>query len=218
MKATNGLTLPKKTCRYHRPGHLRNTYLSDLYALVAELTCGDDARAENAALEIASYHAQAISVLRSLLNSPDADTRWWATRSLGAIRHPDVTPMLLRSLRDTDKGVRYCAAVALREQPDPTAIPSLISLLGSKDQILAKLSSDALARLGTSATPALVAVMENGSHAEVINAVRALSRIGDYRAIPALFKALDHDSIVIQHFADKGLDDLGIGMSFFNPE
>lgn len=192
--------------------------MANLYALVAELTCGDDARAEAAAQEFAANPEEAIPVLRSLLDSPDEDTRWWTTRTLGAIHHQDVTPLLLRALRDRTKSVQYCAAIALREQPDITAIPALITLLGAEDQLLARLAADALEALGPPATPALVAVMENGSHSEIINAVRALSRIGDYRAIPSLFKALDHESIVIQHYADKGLDDLGVGMSFFDPE
>jgi HEAT repeat protein len=192
--------------------------LPDLYALVAELTCGDDQRAEAAALEFAAHESKAIPVLKSLLDSPDEDTRWWSTRALGAIRHREVTPLLLRSLRDRERSVQYCAAVALHAQPDITAIPSLITLLGSDDQLLARLSADALEAIGPPATPALIAVMENGTHSEIINAVRALSRIGDYRAIPSLFKALDHESIVIQHWADKGLEDLGVGMSFYDPE
>ncbi len=192
--------------------------MTDLYALVTELTCGDEARAEKAALGLAVYHSQAIPVLKSLLSSPDEDTRWWATRALGGIQEPQVTPLLLRSLRDKEKSIQYCAAVALREQPDITAIPALVSLLGNKDTVLARLAADALAVIGPPATPALIAVMDNGSHQELLNAVRALSKIGDYRAIPSLYKALDHDSIVIQHWADKGLDDLGVGMSFFEPE
>lgn len=192
--------------------------MTDLYALVAELTCGDETRAEKAALDLAAYQNQAIPVLKSLLSSPDADTRWWATRALGACKSPQVTPLLLRSLRDKEKSVQYCAAVALREQPDITAVPALISMLGSQDPYLARLSADALAVIGPAATPALIAVMEHGSQQELLNAVRALSKIGDYRAIPSLFKALDHDSIVIRHWADKGLDDMGVGMSFFEPE
>lgn len=192
--------------------------MADFYRLVAELTCGDDERAEAAALEFAACGAEAIPVLRSLLDSPDENTRWWSTRALGAIRHKDVTPLLLRALRDRETSVQHCAAVALREQPDITAIPALITLLGSEDQLLARLAADALEAIGPPATPALVAVMENGSHSEIIFAVRALSRIGDYRAIPTLFKALGHDSIIIQHWADKGLGDLGVGMSFFEPE
>lgn len=192
--------------------------MTDLYTLIAELTCGEDTRAEKAALEIANYQSEALPVLQSLLNSPDEDTRWWSTRALGAVQHPQVTQLLLRSLRDPSQSVRQCAAVALREQPDPTAINSLITLLGNHDRILSMLAADALVAIGKPATPALVAVFENGSQAEVINAVRALARIGDSRAIPALYKALDHDSVVIQHWADKGLDDLGVGMTFYEPE
>lgn len=192
--------------------------MTELYTLIAELTCGEDERAEGAALEIAKYQSEAISILQSLLNSPDEDTRWWATRTLGTIHASRVTPLLLRSLRDPDQSVRHCAAVALREQPDPTAINALVILLGSDDRILSMLAADALVAIGKPATPALVAVFENGTQAEVLNAVRALARIGDSRAIPSLYKALDSDSVVIQHWADKGLDDLGVGMAFFEPE
>ncbi len=192
--------------------------MTDKSALVFELTCGDDTRAEAAAQALAAYQAEVIPLLKTLLSSAEVDTRWWATLTLGCISHPSVTPLLLRSLHDPQTEVRYCAAIALREQPDPTAIPALISFLGNRDPMLARLAADALAAIGTAATPALIAVMENGSYREVIHAVRALSRIGDYRAIPALYNALTHDSAIIQHWADKGLDDLGVGTHLFHPE
>jgi HEAT repeat protein len=47
--------------------------------------------------------------------------------------------------------------------------------------------------------------------------VRALARIGDQRAIPALFRALDDESALIEYWATKGLEDMGVGMIFFEP-
>lgn len=192
--------------------------MSDFPTLLTELASGDDERAEAAALQIAAYGAEALPILSILLSSPNPDARWWATRTLATIHTGGITPMLLKALRDPEYGVRMCAAVALREKPDPTAIPALITLLGSRNPLLGRLAADALAAIGKDATPSLVAVFENGNQSECLNAVRALSRIGDARAIPALFKALDHDSVVIQHLADKGLENLGVSMSFFEPD
>jgi HEAT repeat protein len=192
--------------------------LSGFPTLLAELVSGDDERAEAAALQIAAFGVESLPVLNILLSSPNPDARWWATRTLATIDDRSTTPMLLKALRDPDDGVRMCAAVALRERPDPTATPALITLLGSRNPTLGRLAADALVAIGKAATPSLVAVFENGSQAECLNAVRALSKIGDARAIPALFKALDHDSVVIQHLADKGLENLGVSMSFFEPD
>lgn len=213
-----GLHGQRRFARTCAPPVLGNIKLPELPALVLELTCGDEARAEAAAQQISALNGDAVPTLNALLASPDSDVRWWATRTLGAIRHRSVTPSLLRALRDEEEAVCLCAAVGLREQPDPTAIPALVSLLGNKRILLARLAADALIAIGRPATPALVAVIENGTHAERLGAVRALSFIGDPRAIPALYKALDTDSVLIQHWADKGLDDLGVGIDYFTPD
>jgi HEAT repeat protein len=59
--------------------------------------------------------------------------------------------------------------------------------------------------------------MENGSPQARIEAARALGFIGDARAVPQLFKALDGDSAILEYWADQGLERMGVGMVFFNP-
>jgi HEAT repeat protein len=50
-----------------------------------------------------------------------------------------------------------------------------------------------------------------------INAVRAMALLKDQAAIPDLFIALDDGSTVVRHWAERGLEDLGVGMVFFAP-
>jgi HEAT repeat protein len=59
--------------------------------------------------------------------------------------------------------------------------------------------------------------MESGSHIARLEAARALASIGDTRAIPALFDALD-DSALLEYWANEGLERMGVGMCFFSPE
>ena len=50
-----------------------------------------------------------------------------------------------------------------------------------------------------------------------LEAARALSEIGDTRAIPVLFKALEEGSVVLEYWASEGLEKMGVGMTFFEP-
>jgi HEAT repeat protein len=50
-----------------------------------------------------------------------------------------------------------------------------------------------------------------------IQAARALALIGDTRAIPELFNALDGDSALLEYWAGEGLEKMGVGMVFFTP-
>jgi hypothetical protein len=42
-----------------------------------------------------------------------------------------------------------------------------------------------------------------------------LALIGDTRAVPALFKLLESESALVEHWASTGLAKMGVGMSFF---
>jgi HEAT repeat protein len=107
--------------------------------------------------------------------------------------------------------------LALRKQPAPQALPDLISCLDAEDRLLAHLSADALVAAGPQAVPPLLDIMENGSHLSRLEAVRALALLEDQRAIPVLFHALDDESALVTHWADQGLQRMGVGMAFFKP-
>jgi HEAT repeat protein len=93
----------------------------------------------------------------------------------------------------------------------------LIEALESEDSLLVRLAADALVAAGAPAVEKLIAGLESGKPNARIEAARALALIGDTRAVPALIKLLDSDSLSLQHWANEGLEKMGVGMSYFKP-
>lgn len=192
--------------------------MSKLQSFIIQLTSGVDETAENFVRPIAALGESALPALFDLLDSADPEKRWWALRTLALIPHPDIPPRLRASLHDPDPAVRQCAALGLSQQPAVEAIPDLIAILDDPDRLLARLAGDALIAVGEQAVPDLIATLENGTQSAQIEAARALALIGDTSAIPALFKAWQKGSTMIQHWAEEGLDRMGVGMQFFTPD
>ena len=189
----------------------------DVAEISSEFANGSDNRADEAARELAAAGSQNLAVFNQLLKDQRTDVRWWTVRSLAEIKSPEVTPLLLQALQDSDISVRQCAALALQRQPDSQAIPALIQSLKSPDQLLARIAGDALIAAGGDAVPALLDVMQTFPHHARLEAARALGLIGDTRAIPELFKALDGESALLEHWAGEGLEKMGVGMVFYTP-
>jgi len=189
---------------------------------LAELTSGDDERAEAAVKKIAALGENCaddpIDVLQVLLSSPDSEIRWWGVRTLASIGDPRVVSILIEALADEGAAVRQCAALGLRLHPTPRAIAGLIDCLSDEDHLVVELSADALEEIGEQAVPALITVVENGNPKARLEAVRSLSRIGDRRAIPLLFGVLDEGSALMEYWAAEGLERMGVGMVFYKPE
>ena len=193
--------------------------MTELEDLCAGLGCGDDDRAERAALRLAQLGRPALPAVRALLQAQDPDLRWWAVRALAGFEmETGVTPELLMALGDGSDEVRQAAAMAFCQHPDPRAAAALARALSDPDQMTARLASNALSLLGKQATPVLLDVLQNGSRAASLEAVRALAEVKDPCAIPALMKALETDSALMQYWAGLGLDSLGLGMLYLNPK
>ena len=193
----------------------------DDQALWLDLTSGDDLRAEKAALALADLALEGeekiLKRLRGLLQAPEADRRWWALRSLAGIKSESVIDLLIRGLKDSDASVRQCAALGLRLHPHPIAVPALTEAFADADHLVVELAADALAQIGAPAVPALLDILSRGPQAKRLEAMRALATIGDSRAIPALFSALDEDSALMEYWASEGLERMGLGMVYFKP-
>ena len=159
----------------------------DILQLFMDLASGDDALAEIAAHRIASFGERAIAALAYLLDSEDADTRWWAVRTLALIVVTEAGAMLREALSDDDLAVRQCAALGLRTNPHVEAIPALIASLHAQDQLLRRLSADAIIAVGAEAIPALSEIMQSGPQTARLEAVRALAKMKIEDAIPILF-------------------------------
>jgi HEAT repeat protein len=190
--------------------------MEDIDRLILELNSGDDQRAEVAVRQLHLLGERATGALEKLMESEDADVRWWATWAIAGITSPVSTKLLRQRLSDPEESVRQCAALGLRQQPDEEAIPDLVTcLLSSQDRITLHLAAAALAVIGCQAVDPLLDVLKQSPLPVRLEILRALSVIGDTRAVPALFEALESDSVLMEHWANDGLERLGIGMSFF---
>ena len=185
--------------------------------LLADLTSGDETRAENAVLGLVELAEEAFPALRDLLKSDDADQRWWALRTLAQSPHAR-TEWLLPLLNDSAPEVRQAAALGLCSHPGETAISPLVQALNDGDAMVSDLARNALIEIGKAAIPSLLAVPENTPQRARINALRAVAEIGDYSAVPTLMAALESDSVMMQHWAEEGLERLGLNMVYLKPE
>ena len=193
--------------------------MSALEAFRKAIAAGDDDEAtERAAQALIAAGESVVPDLLALSRADDPETRWWALRVLAEIAHPEVPPRLQEALHDPDPAVRQVAALGLRHQPTADAVPDLAALLAHGDRLLAHLAADALAAIGEAATDALIDALQNAPPAARIEAARALAQLGDKRSIPALFEALDSPSPFVEHWANEGLERMGVGMVFFNPK
>lgn len=190
-----------------------------LAVLLAELTCGEDARAEQAAAQFPSYGSAGLAALRPCLQATEVDQRWWAIRALAGFDGWDeLLPELTAALADESAEVRQAAALAFSHRPHPEAIPALVQALADPDALTARLASSALQLTGPAATSALLEVLKTGSTSAKREAARALAEIQDPRAIPGLFQALESDSALLHYWASAGLDKLGVGLVYLKPD
>jgi len=182
-------------------------------------TSGDDERAEQAALALIRMGHEALPLVRDLLSSPDVDSRWWATRTIGQIDSAETLTALADQCADPDPDVRACAIFALgtfRERASE-AVPVLIEKLADSSVYVGQMAADSLARIGRPATPALIEALKDDSPTVRGRAARALSHLTDESSIPALITSLDDESPIVEYYADMALQKMGVGTVLLKP-
>ncbi len=185
--------------------------------LLADLTSGDETRAEAAAHELAGMGEAALPALHDLLDTGDEDQRWWALCALAQSPHTR-TEDLLPFLDDPVAEMRQAAALGLGNHADEAAINPLVRALGDADSLVSTLACNALVAIGVACVPSILEMPRDAPQLARINATRALAEIADPRAIPALMAALEDDSTMVQHWAEEGLERLGLDMVYLKPE
>lgn len=191
--------------------------MPSLEDLLADLTSGDETRAEAAVPALAALGGETvIPSLRGLLDSDDADIRWWATRTLASLPSLDAG-LLLPSLSDAAPEVRQCAALGLTSHPSEAAIPALIRGLSDSDSLVGELSARALIAIGEPATESLLEVLKEAPQSARIHAMHALSEIADPRAIRPMIESMGENSAMLQYWAEAGLEKMGVNMVYFKP-
>lgn len=201
----------------HRAVRFIGVVMQNFMDVLNELSCGEDERAEAALPHLAAWGPEVVELLRERLFNPEAEVRWWAVRGLAEIKDERVPELLVQALADVDKSVRWCAGLALRDHPSIMAAPTLASLLSDEDTLTRRLAGDALIALGSLGVPRLLEALQSGPTPARIEATRALAKIADERAIPALFEALDDSSALVEFWANEGLEKMGVGMVYYKP-
>lgn len=187
-----------------------------LKSLLDDLTSGDEKRAETAIPQLVELDADAISSVLDLTKSSDVDTRWWALRTLASMPSAR-TEMLIPFLSDPAPEIRQCAALGLAIKTDESAVESLVQALQDADSMVSSLAGNALVKIGSAAVPSLIEAVKSGVQSQRIHALRALAEIKDHRAIPVMMQVMQEDSALLQHWAQEGLERLGLDMIYMKP-
>lgn len=190
--------------------------MTTLESLLSDLLSGDETRAENAIPALIEMDAAATPALLDLTRSPDPDSRWWALRVLASIPHSR-TEWLIPFLNDPAPEVRQCAALGLAIRPDESATQPLVHALSDEDSMVGSLAANALVKIGSAAVPSLIEVVKSGAQSQRIHALRALAEIRDHRAIAVMMQVMQEDSALLQHWAQEGLERLGLDMVYIKP-
>jgi len=191
--------------------------VNTLESLLDDLTSGDEARAEAAVPPLIEIGETAVPALLELTHSPNVDVRWWGLRVLAASPHLK-TEWLIPFLNDPAPEVRQCAALGLAGKPDERAVEPLIRALNDEDSMVASLAANALVKTGGPAVPSLIETVKTGPQSQRIHALRALAEIRDHRAIPVMMQVMQEDSALLQHWAQEGLERLGLDMVYIKPQ
>jgi HEAT repeat protein len=192
--------------------------VSALPNLLTDLTGGDEERAERAVASLIEWGEESVPALLDLTRSSDADTRWWALRTLAQSPHCRTEWLVPFLTNDPAPEVRQCAALGLAVRADESAIQPLVRALTDADGMVGGLASNALVRIGRASVPSLIEVVQDGTQSARILALRALAEIRDHRAIPIMMKVMEEDSSLLQHWAQEGLERLGLDMIYIKPE
>lgn len=190
--------------------------MPELKNLLTDLTGEDESRAETAARALIALGDEAIPALLDLSRSNNVDQRWWAVRVLGESPHTR-TEDLLPFLNDSAVEIRQAAVLALGARADESMIPALIRALRDEDSIVSSLVVNAFVKIGAPAVPALIEAANDAPQLARVSALRALAEIKDYRAIPIMMKVMQEDSALLQHWAQEGLERLGLNMVYIKP-
>ena len=190
--------------------------MSTLQDLLDDLTSGDESRAEAAVPALLTMDADALPALLDLTRSSDVDSRWWALRVLASSPHCR-TEWLVPFLNDPAPEVRQCAALGLAVRPEESATQPLVGALNDSDSMVGSLAANALVKIGSAAVPSLIEAAKQGPQTQRIHALRALAEIRDHRAIPIMMQVMQEDSALLQHWAQEGLERLGLDMIYMKP-
>ncbi len=135
-----------------------------------------------------------------------------AAETLGLAGLSPAVPALVEVLRDRheEASVKSAAASALARLRDATAIPLLVQELARVDEHSSRNVAEAIASFGSMATPALLEILLDASHATArVWAARILGQIRDPRAVDDLVARLNDRDDRLRMAAAEALGVIG---------
>ncbi len=183
-----------------------------LEILVFDTLRDDDVNVQNAALEALTLvyqkggRKQLLKQLEKAIKSKDNRDRHdahWVMANIGKSDPTTMVPILIELLKHNQMGTRLNAVKALGEIGSEEAIPVLAALVESgsakrkRDREKAEvrqLAVAALGKIGGKAVPELVKITQNKGSSLRVDAIRALSALGDEKAVQPLLDALKEKS------------------------
>ncbi len=183
-----------------------------LEILVFDTLRDDDVDVQNAALEALTLvyqkggRKQLLNQLEKAIKSNDNRDRHdahWVMANIGRSDPTTMVPILVELLKHKQMGTRLNAVKALGEIGSEEAIPVLAALIDSgsakrvrdrEEAEVRQLAVAALGKIGGKAVPELVKITRNKGSSLRVDAIRALSSLGDEKAVQPLLDALKEKS------------------------
>jgi len=153
--------------------------------------------------------ADSVSEQIAALSDEDWGVREEAATMLGSFKDPRAIVPLTRALHDTDRAVREAAIGALSSIGEPS-IPALGTCLADPALHVQEAASAILASIAdTRVFAPLVAALRSHDWIVRMHAAKALGRIGDPQAVPALMPLLQDKVKAVREEASSALAAIG---------
>lgn len=212
----SGTSAWEKASIAERGNHMFRAYQAEqrkyLEMLIFETLRDDDLDVQNAALVALQQvyrkgdRNRLLSQLEKAMKSNDNRDRHdahWVLGHLGKEDPGTLVPILVKLLNHGRMETRLNAVKALGEVGSEQAIPALAALIESgsarwardrEEPEVRQLAVAALGKIGGAAVPELVKIVQNKGSSLRVDAIRALSTLGDEKAVVPLLDALKAQS------------------------
>ncbi|MCG9127814.1 HEAT repeat domain-containing protein [Candidatus Poribacteria bacterium] len=199
-----------------RGQHMFKAYQEDpseyLEILIFDTLRDDDVSVQKAALEALTLvyqqgdRKQLLKQLEKAIKSNDNRDRHdahWVMANIGKSDPTTIVPLLIDILKHKQMGTRLNVVKALGEIRSEDAIPVLAIIVESgsakreadrEEPEVRQLAVAALGKIGGKAVPELVKITKNKGSSLRVDAIRALSTLGDEKAVQPLLDALKEKS------------------------
>ncbi|UCG38435.1 MAG: HEAT repeat domain-containing protein [bacterium] len=151
------------------------------------------------------FGARAAAPLRAALKSGSERVRAGAALALGRIRLPSTLPDLFQCLDDPSVSVRRSAVKAMDSFHHVSAAEGLFRALRDPDLEVQDYATSALARLHPDVFDSLIEALGDRNPRVRKNAVIALRKMGDRKAVPVIINALEDADPNVRMFAVTAL-------------